>query len=255
MGTWGYRMYENDTFCEVVDFFRDRISAGMSIKDVISEIEHEYGSDVDACLSSLAIAESLWRLGKLSQSDLEKVHSIIDEGTDCAYWMQLGADEEFIRNRCLELEGFVSRLSRAPTAREKWSIPLSVNSLRKGVCFWYRHRGNIYSATVVEKQENALNYYLIAISEKMDFVPQTISHVLASPVYTVAWFGDVDLLSPRRIHIVGEVSVFTNYKNKFGLKIEANRSVCITNCGQTSTWAHSFRQISFNNLKIKDFVS
>lgn len=255
MGTWGYRIYENDTFCEVVDLFKERILEGMSAEKIASEIRQEHKNEVDECLVLLAVAESLWRLGKLSPDDLENVKHIVDTEVDYDYWMQLGADDEFLCNRRKVLEEYIERLSQPPTEKQKWSITKKEHVLQKGTCFWYRHRGNIYTAVVLEVKRSSINYYLIAISEKLISIPHSIANVLEVPVFTVAWFGDVDLLAPKRIHIIEEVSITRNFQNKYGIRIDAGRSVCITNCGQNQTWSHAFRQIKFDNATMQDFLN
>lgn len=254
MGTWGYGLYENDSFCEVVESFKENIRKGISVTDIVTSLHDKYEDKADSCIVSLAIAESLWRMGQLTLDVFNNVKYIIDSGIEADYWRQLGADEEFINHRCRELELFVMRLSHPPTSNQKWGEELADVKLQKGTCFWYKHRGKIYGAVVVEELCTTIEYYLIAISEQVNSIPQTVSQMLSLPVYTVAWFGTFDLLSAKRIHCVGRINIYKNYQNKYGLVIEPNRLVRNTNCGQTYTWSHSYRQISFKDKKIGDFV-
>ena len=255
MGTWGYNIYGNDTFCEVIELFKERIRCGQSVDDISKAIQHEYEDEIDASIASLAVAECLWRLGKLTSDDLNNVKHIIEEGTDIDYWIQLGADEEFIHKRKLELSSFLNRISTPPTEDQLWCVMQEENLLQKGSCFWYRCRGNSYGAIVLETIKNTTNYYLILVSERMNTVPKTISHILSTPVYTAAWFGEANLLNSKRTHIIGNTNISRNYKNKYGIKIESGKSAYITNCGQNRTWGHSFRQLSFDNMVMQDFVS
>ena len=254
MGTWGYNIYGNDTFCEIIDLFKERIRCGQSAEDISVAIQHEYEDEVDACIASLAVAECLWRLGKLTFKELNNVTRIIEEGTDTDYWIQLGAGKDYIYNRKLALNDFLNRISTPPTEEQMWRIEPGERVLQKGSCFWYRYRGNLYGAVVLEIIKNTANYYLILVSERMDIVPQTVSQILAAPVYTAAWFGDANLLNSKRFHIIGKTNISRSYKNKYGMNIEPGESAYITNCGQDRTWSHSFRQLSFNNVVMQDFV-
>jgi hypothetical protein len=167
--------------------------------------------------------------------------------------MHLGADEKFIQKWRLSLDDFLKRISLAPTESQKWRINPIEQILRKGTCFWYKHRGNIYGAIVLERIKSSTNYYLIAITENLDSIP-TVLQLYAASVYTVAWFGDVNLLGKKRIHVIGDVNVPRNYINKYGIRFISGRSVYISNCGQLRTWTHSFRRIQFDKVRMEDFI-
>lgn len=117
----------------------------------------------------------------------------------------------------------------------------------KGTIFWYRVKGQVFGAIVIEIQDDSesIPLYLVLISEKLSGIPVHISEVLNAKSFTLAWFDTYSLLSPLRIHIIDKIEIIGNYHNTFGLFIESNGAVVCKNIGQSETWKHSFSSYSF----------
>ncbi len=254
MGIWGYHLYDDDSFCEVIEEFQKRIHEGGSAQQVASEIIQEYDNAINEPIARLAVAESLWRLDQLSEIHIASVKRMVDDGIDGAYWRELGADERFLQGRCTELKKFLARISESPTRKEKWKLSLLENKLQKGDCFWYKFHGTIYGAVVLEIQTCSTDDYLIAISDALDTIPKSIEQVLSAGLYTAAWFAEIELLSAKRMHTVGTINIKKNYTNQYGIQTETDKFYYCSNCGQRDTWVHSFRAISFPDALVRDIV-
>lgn len=99
-------------------------------------------------------------------------------------------------------------------------------------------------------------YYLIAISEEIPKPIHSIcvEDVLHSPLYTIAWFSDIDLLLPKRIHKIGTISIDEDYSNRAGLLIDGD-GVYLRNVGQRATWKHEYCSFTLHDANIMDVLS
>lgn len=250
MGTWGYRLDQNDCFCEVIEAFQDMLCKGEPVPQIPPKLLMEFGGSYDDHIVRLAIAEGLWRVNSLHDDVLASILQLINSNVDNDYWSALGADSSFLSNRAAELNSFYKKISKPARQSQLWRIDSSQDSLSKGTCFWYREKGQIFGAVLLEIQKD---YHLIALTEKLDSIPKTSEVILASPIYTLAWFSPIDLLSKKRMHVIQQIHIQKNYLNRFGLHTD-EKTVTNTNCGQRSTWSHSFRSLLLPNCSISDVL-
>ena len=256
MATWGPMLNADDSFCEVIETFQSRFHNGIPVDQIFTQIQKEMGGGIDDHIVQLALLECLWRTNKIRQKDILYIKEIIETNKDQEYWMMLGADTAFLEKRLLELNKFLEKISYPPLDKQMWKISTQQRQLEKGFCFWYRHKKGIYGALVLEVQKDIdCCYYLIAVSEQLNNVPTTVEGIIEAPIYTIAWFGEESLLSNKRMHYVDRISISSSFENRYGLQIQKERSVCLTNCGQAYTWSHLYRTLSFQNQLISDILS
>lgn len=254
MATWGHQLQKDDTFCETIETFRAQLCLGIPVEQILICISEKLGGEYDDHIVQLAIAECLWRINSLNEERLFRIKSILGTGEDLEYWRKLGADASFIKKRSAELEKFFNRISRPPTPKQMWHLSQIEQKLEKGSCFWYKHTGHIYGAVVLEVQSDLSSYYLIALSEIFDNIPETTDQIATAQVYTIAWFGEHSLLNNRRMHILGRISIETDFTNHYGIQMKNDGSMTLTNCGQARTWAHTYRVLAYPNRVIKDII-
>ena len=132
---------------------------------------------------------------------------------------------------------------------------LKNSTYKKGVCFWYRIKKRIFGAVIIDIQldSEANPLYLILISEELREMPKQINDVLSKKSYTLAWFDELSLLPPIRIHILGVLQITKEYRNMFGLSITHGAFIC-TNIGQAATWKHDYCALSFHGERISDVL-
>lgn len=176
MGTWGYRLDQNDCFCEVIDAFQDMLCKGEPVPQIPTKLLMEFGGSYDDHIVRLAIAEGLWRVNSLHDDALASILQLINSNVDNDYWSALGADSSFLSNRAAELNSFYKKISKPARQSQLWRIDSSQDSLSKGTCFWYREKGQIFGAVLLEIQKD---YHLIALTEKLDSIPKTSEVILA----------------------------------------------------------------------------
>lgn len=122
-----------------------------------------------------------------------------------------------------------------------------------GDVFYYRIKKVTYGAVFLFCQENN---YLFAVSEKLtDETKESVQSVLNAPLYTLAWFSDVDLPSKRKLHYLGKVTVTGDFTNRAGLLAEENGSVYNNNAGQTKTLKHEYRSFALPGMTVKDVLN
>ena len=89
MGAWGYGLYSNDDTLDIRDSYVDMLTYGYSSDAAISEIVREYELESDKTESAygwLALADTAWRYGRLSEPLKERAISIIDSEIDDEKW-------------------------------------------------------------------------------------------------------------------------------------------------------------------------
>lgn len=66
MGSWGYKLFQNDDACDVRETYREKIIAGLSDLEAENAVILEFEMDCDSDLW-LPLAVTQWRLGRLSE--------------------------------------------------------------------------------------------------------------------------------------------------------------------------------------------
>lgn len=256
MGTWGFRLDENDTFCEVVEFFKKQVLHSVPVENIALEILEKYKEAPDYVLVQEAVVECCWRLNCITEKDVAVIQRIISEQIDDKFWAELDADPFFRQNRKSELRRFLKRISMPPKASEVWILTDRTEPPpQKGSCFWYKSAGHVYGAVVLEKQSIPdFALYFIALTEELSSVPRKTEEILDAPVYTIAWFSSTELLNHKRMHLIGAVELEKDYKNKYGFQFGANGRLKISNYGQSETWKHTFRAFRVHEHTLREFV-
>ena len=125
---------------------------------------------------------------------------------------------------------------------------------KAGGVYRYKSLGKTFGLVFLCKQAGC---YLIALSEQLVGSAKTVTaeDILASPLYTVAWFSDVQLLPSYRLHYIGAVQIEGDYKNRAGMYEYENGSIILKNCGQAQTWKHKFRSFGLKDTTIRDILT
>ena len=95
MGVWGTGLTQSDEFCEVYDSFMEKYDAGESIDVITDEILNGYLSEFDAENGILhdvyfALAKCQWMCGALSESVMNTVKDVIQNGKTWSFLKSWG---------------------------------------------------------------------------------------------------------------------------------------------------------------------
>ena len=66
MGTWGYRIFQNDDACDIRDAYREKIIIGQSDSQAEQSVIAEFAMDQDPCLW-IPLSLTQWEVGRLSE--------------------------------------------------------------------------------------------------------------------------------------------------------------------------------------------
>ena len=125
---------------------------------------------------------------------------------------------------------------------------------KEGEVYYYKAGGKLYGAVFLFRQRD---FWLVSVSEELA-VPAdriTAETILNAPLYTAAWFSDVELLSAHRMHLVGRSDVTGDYTNRAGLHESRDGGLSITNVGQSAAWKHTFRAFALRDAAVRDTLS
>ena len=125
---------------------------------------------------------------------------------------------------------------------------------KPGEIYYYKAGGKLFGAVFLFRQRD---FWLVSVSEKLAMPANqiTAAAILDAPLYTAAWFSDVELLSARRIHRVGRSDVTGDYTNRAGLHESRDGGLSITNVGQSAAWKHTFRAFALRDAAVGDTLS
>ncbi len=86
MGAWGFRIEENDTYCDIQYIFKDTYKA--TKKDVERTIDcivsdYEIVTDFDECNLYICLADESIRVKQPNERIIKKAIELIESGVDC----------------------------------------------------------------------------------------------------------------------------------------------------------------------------
>lgn len=91
MGTWGAKLYENDTALDIKDRFAD-LQKGKTVQQITNELIDEHSCELDdascAPIFWFAMADTQWNLGRLLPEVKEQALAWLDKGGDLAVWQE-----------------------------------------------------------------------------------------------------------------------------------------------------------------------
>ena len=255
MGCWGMGMAQSDEFCEVYEQFMEAYDEGQAVAEITQGILDEYHkefSDSDGLMHDVyfALAKAEWMCCDQSTEVLSRVKEIVASGENLQFYRELGAHEQDLKTRKKNLEKFLSAL-QVPRAAPRKRKRKSANAVeaREGMVFWYKSKGIIYGAMVLEILSNGSMF--VALSERISSVPKTADDVLDADVYTAARFDA--LLPSNRIHEIGSVEITDSYNGRAGMYRSGVVHFC-ENLGRDLHWNHGKRDLSFDHLKMRDLL-
>ena len=121
MGTWGSKLYQDDFTQDVRDNYKEKLKDGKDNQQALKEILKDYAwieeDDDERPLFWMALADTLWNLGRLTLEVKEEAIKEIGKGADLERWKNEGTKKEY-ENRKKELEALKEKLER-PMPPEK----------------------------------------------------------------------------------------------------------------------------------------
>lgn len=241
MGVWGMGVTQSDQYCEVYEQFMEEYDEGKPVAEITAEILESYLEEFepdDGVLHDVyfALAKAEWMACEQSDEILDRVKQIIQSSANLQFYRELEATEEDLKLRKKNLEKFLRLLQSPRTAPRKRKHPNKPQpaKLEKGEVFWYRRRGTIYGAVILENIRSEV--WLVALTEGLDREPKTAEEVLDADIYTLTWFAQ--LLPGEEIHSLGRIMVPMNYNGKEGLYYSQAIRYC-DNAGIDATWGHT----------------
>lgn len=255
MGCWGMGMAQSDEFCEVYDQFMEEYDEGLAVEEITKNILDDYHkefSDDDGILHDVyfALAKAEWMCCVQSAAVLSKVRGIIESGANLDFYRDLGASASDLKTRKKNLGKFWLSLQEPRAKPRRRKKTAKTPEAREGMVFWYRCKGCVYGAIVLQELTNGS--ILIALSNPMDAQPRTAEDVLEAEAFTAAWFDS--LLPANRVHDMGTVSVADSYNGRAGMYRSALVHFC-ENVGSDAHWNHEKRTLTLDGLKMRDLLN
>ena len=255
MGVWGYNIDQNDTYGEMYEYCDNLKRMGYSFlqieEAVLNQLNHP-----EQTLRLFALADYLWKNHALNNRILQMLEDQITLGKDRAFWIESGLSEDQYGKRKQAVNRFLTKIQStkyngdAITGNESEQT----YALKKGSIFWYRERKKTYGGIVMDYVEK-YRLYLIGISEEL-YSNQEIrtNTILKSEFYTAAWFSVQDLLLPKRIHIVDQITINDVYAGLCGLKI-SDKGFTVSNIGTKNTWKHLSCALRLTDCTVESAIS
>jgi len=177
MGTWGIKINENDTFCEIYDEFLDLYNDKFEITEITNRLirtnQEVLAVKEDSNNFWFAIAKAQWICKSLQKEVFIRVENIIEKDIEIENWKKLGASEDDLKKRKNELAKFLSSLKierKEPLKRKRKKLYNS--QFVKGDCVSYKMRnGNYGGAFVLTDEKNTelgKNYIAITTINKIE---------------------------------------------------------------------------------------
>ena len=215
MGTWGAKLYENDTALDVKDRFTD-LQKGKTVQQITNELIDEYSFELDdvscAPVFWFALADTQWNLGRLLPEVKEQALAWLDKGGDLAVWQEENPKLSVTREKVLmELR---QKLNSPQPPEKKISQPrLYKCEWKIGDVFAYQFNGEYAK----ENDFYQKYVYFVKVSENT-WYPGHIVPVVYFYKKIDAVLSDITSLS--NVDFIPQFYKPIAYKNNPGMKIQ-----------------------------------
>ena len=162
MGTWDTGLYQNDLSADVRDDYISKLKAGKSdeeaLKEILEEYKEESEDDDEKYNFYLALADTLWKKGRLTDALKDKALEILEEDKVSERWMS----EKIRKERIKVLDKLKGKLESPMPERKK--VPIH-KPYKLG---W--EEGDVYCFQInseVEGYEEYLGWYALFFVDKI----------------------------------------------------------------------------------------
>lgn len=158
MGTWGTVLFSDDVACDVKKYYMNCLSEQMSAKeaeDAVAGYFEKYLSDADdGPIVILALADTAWHVGRLSDDLKKAAIRVIDMGAGMERWEELG--EQLAEKRIASLQKLKKKLlSPQPPEKKIYKHKLYKCQWKIGDVFAYRFE------SIIAKEKGYYGRYLL----------------------------------------------------------------------------------------------
>lgn len=141
MGTWGSGLFSDDIACDVKEYYmkclREDMSADEAEASAVSYFSEELSDSDDGPVVVLALADTAWRVGRLSEKLKKAAIVIIDSGEGLERWKEAGT--QLLKKRQDVLQKLKERLlSPQPPEKKIYKYKLYKCQWKVGDVFAYR---------------------------------------------------------------------------------------------------------------------
>lgn len=214
MAFWGMDLNQSDEFCEIYNEYMDLYDIGLDPTAITQQILNQYCFENILHNALFAIAKAEWDLGVRSESVFLRVNQIIDNRENIKYYQSLGFSEQDINERSEKLLSFQALLRTPPKVPRKRKISACnmLKRLPKGTVSYYEANDGYYGFVVLDAVYEGR---LLAITEKLSVVPQSVEDVLNATALTAIWL----LLRkvPKGNHDIGIIKAQGDYNGRAGV--------------------------------------
>ena len=120
MGTWGTELYQDDDTCDIKEEYLNYLRIGKTneeaLQEVISDNEEMIKDDELGPLFWLALADTQWKYGRLTNDIRDRALEVIDSGKDLERWKE---DKKLFQKRKKVLEKLKEKLSTQQPPEKK----------------------------------------------------------------------------------------------------------------------------------------
>ena len=120
MGAWGAKSYQDDLALDIKEDYIEKLKSGKTNEEALKEILEMYEESIEdeeeGPIFWLVLADTMWKVGRLTKAVKEKAIKEIERGTNLKYWEEEGTKGEY---RTRERITKVKRKAKQPDARRK----------------------------------------------------------------------------------------------------------------------------------------
>lgn len=227
MGVWGAGLTQSDEYCEVYDSFMEKYDAGELVETITTEILNGYLSEFDADDGILhdvyfALAKCQWMCGALSETIMNTVKDIIQNGKNLEFLKELEADDCFLRDRKKNLDKLLVSLETPRNKPRKRKLPPKEKPLPPaniGDVFSYKGESGLRIFVVLDSWDHTKwceGYFCCILDKEYQNKPD-LKELASEKIGQLGFYDAKAFLPASKIRLIGSLRIPPNkYEELFG---------------------------------------
>lgn len=152
MGTWGYRITQDDYVADVIDDFKNHLKQSQNLELTSQYIIEQYSQDLedpdDGPLFWLGLAEVQWNYGFSQNQVLAKIKKDFEDGNGLARWEEQGSSS--LEKRKSELQKFIEKIkNHNPKPKKLPKVIIRKPIYESGDCLAIKLKNCMFTAAIV----------------------------------------------------------------------------------------------------------